>query len=50
MIVLLDAMFGCLEVHCPAAFPVVGFAWVAIKYMTRVAVLEATDLISFEFD
>jgi hypothetical protein len=43
-------MFGCLQVHRPAALPVVGFTGVTIKYMTRVAMLEATDLISLEFD
>lgn len=45
-----DTFFGSFQVHGPATFPVVLFAWKAVKDVSGVPVLQTADFIPIELD
>jgi hypothetical protein len=48
--VLGNTFFGSLQVHGPASFPFMLFAWETIKDVSSVPVLQAANLIPIKFD
>lgn len=50
LVVFGDAFFGCLQIHGPATFPIMSFAWEAVENMLGVPVFEALNLVALEFN
>lgn len=45
-----DTFFSSFEVHGPTTFPIMSFARELVENVTSVAVLQASDLVSLEFN